>query len=78
MTSPGNSVTYVYGGIVLLIILALLLAIFIKSEIQHPAIIARGVGLVAVIVFLFLVNMNLRPETKVPTSDLSANVIIAY
>ena len=78
LTSPGNSVTYVYGGIALLIILALSLAIFIKSEIQHPAIIARGVGLIAVIIFLFFVNMNLRPETKVPTGDLSANVIIAY
>ena len=76
LASPREYVTYVYGGILILIILALLLAIFIKSEIQHPAIIARGVALTAIILFLLFVNIKvLHLETSVPTDTLSASVI---
>ena len=76
LTSPREYVTYVYGGILILIILAMLLAIFIKSEMRHPLIIARGVTLVAIILFLLFVNIKvLHLDTKVPTDGLSATVI---
>ncbi|OGI61166.1 hypothetical protein A2814_01640 [Candidatus Nomurabacteria bacterium RIFCSPHIGHO2_01_FULL_38_19] len=76
LASPREYVTYVYGGILILIILAMLLAIFIKSEMRHPLIIARGVTLVAIILFLLFVNIKvLHLDTKVPTDGLSATVI---
>lgn len=79
ITSPLQSVNYAYELVGIIIILALLMAIFIKSEIQHPAVIARGVALIAVIVFLFYINVKLlHPNVEVPTDDLSASVIVAY
>lgn len=76
LASPREYVTYVYGGILLLVILALLLAIFIKREFQHPDIIGRGVAVIAVIIILLFVNIKiLKTDTKVPTEGLSANVI---
>ena len=79
LTSPLKSANYVYGIMALILLAALILAIFIKSEIQHPAIILRGVTLMAVIIFLFIVNVKvLRPDVAVPTDDLSASIIIAY
>ncbi|MEK9181897.1 MAG: CAP domain-containing protein [Patescibacteria group bacterium] len=75
-TSPRQYSTFVYGAIFLLLILALLLAIFIKHEIQHPKIIGRGLTLVAVIIFLLFLNIKvLEFDTRVPTDDLTANAI---
>ncbi|MES2315372.1 MAG: CAP domain-containing protein [Patescibacteria group bacterium] len=79
ITSPLTSINYAYELVGIIIILALLMAIFIKSEIQHPAVIARGVALIAVIVFLFYTNVKLlHPDVEVPTDNLSASVIVAY
>ena len=76
LASPRQYATYVFLGIALLIILALLLAIFIKYEIQHPIIIARGFALIAIIIFLLFVNIKVfHLETKVPTDSMSASVI---
>jgi hypothetical protein len=81
LTSPRQYLTYVYGGIAILILLALLLALFVKSEIRHPAIMLRGLALVTVIVLLLFININiLNRKTTVETFDLTANTIssIAY
>ncbi len=76
ISSPRESVNYIYGGIALFVVLALLLVIFIKSEIQHPAIIGRGIALVAVILFLLFVNIQvLTLDTKIPEESLEASVI---
>lgn len=76
LASPREYVSYVYGGIVLLITLALLLVLLIRSEIEHPLIVARGAALVAIILFLLFINTKILPtETKVPTEGLSASVI---
>lgn len=76
LTSPRDYVSYLYGGIALIVILAILLAIFIKREIQHPAILTRGVAIVAIIILLLFVNIKIfTSDTKVPTDTLSASVI---
>jgi hypothetical protein len=76
LASPREYVTYIYGGIVLFMILVLLIAIFIKREFQHPAMITRGLAVVAVIIVLLFVNIKiLHLDTKVPTEGLSASVI---
>ena len=76
LTSPRQYVTYIYGGIALLVLLALLFVIFIRSEMAHPFLIARGVGLVAVIIFLLFVNIKvLTIETELPPGGISASVI---
>src|SRR3989344_3205383 len=76
LTSPRLSVAYAYGGMALLIILSLLLAFFIKFEIQHPLIILRGVALFSVVILLLFVNIKMSHlETRVPTSDITGNVI---
>lgn len=76
ISSPRESVNYIYGFIALLIGIVLLLVIFIKSEIQHPAIIARGLTLVAVILLLLFVNIKvLHIDTKIPDESLEASVI---
>jgi len=77
MTSPRKGVAYAYGVVAALVILALLLVLFIKSELRHPVVVARGLGLVSVIILLLFVNIKvLNLETKLP-SNLSANVIEA-
>ncbi len=76
LTSPGSSVAYVYSGIALLAIFALLLALFIKSEIRHPAIIVRGLAMVAIVFVLLFVNFKIiSPHSQVPESGLGASVI---
>ncbi|OGI88445.1 hypothetical protein A2914_02350 [Candidatus Nomurabacteria bacterium RIFCSPLOWO2_01_FULL_41_21] len=75
LTSPLESITYVYAGIALLFVFALLMFLFIKSELQHPKVIARGFSLIAVIVFLLFVNIKIiHTETLVP-ENLTANTI---
>lgn len=76
LASPREYVTYVYGGILLVIILTLALAVFIKREIQHPDIIGRGAAIIAVIILLIFVNREvLRVDTEVEPDDLGANAI---
>lgn len=76
LASPREYVTYVYGGILLIVILALALAVFIKREFQHPDIIGRGAAIVAIIILLIFVNREvLRTDTKVEPDDLGASAI---
>src|SRR3989344_227948 len=76
LTSPREYVTYTFAGIVLLVILALLLIMFIKAERAHPFMVARGIGLMAIIFVLLFVNIRmLHKDTQVPASSLSANAI---
>ncbi len=76
LTSPGNSVAYAYSGIVLVAIIALLLAFFIKSEIRHPAILMRGLAMVAIVFVLLFVNFKILDiHSKVPVAGLNASVI---
>ena len=74
LTSPLNSVKYIYSGIALLFIFALFM--FVRSEIKHPIVIARSVALLSVIVLLLLLNIKiLHIDTIVPSDGLSASVI---
>ncbi len=76
LTSPLDSVKYVYSGIALLFIFALFM--FVRSEIKHPIVIARSVALLSVIVFLLLLNIKiLHIDTMVPSDGLSASAINA-
>lgn len=76
LSSPREYVTYIFVGIILLFVLALLLAIFIKIERQHPVIIMRGVTTIAIILVLTFVNIKLlNTKTKLPSDDMSASVL---
>jgi len=78
ITSPGRSVNTLYIVLALIIFLALLLAIFIRIEIQHPVFLARGVLLFAIIAFLLFANIKFfNPEPLIP-ADMSANVIYVH
>ena len=80
LTSPRQSISYVYLMVALLLILAILLTFFIRIERQHPAFLARGAALFAVVALLLFVDMRIRNfETEVPDNlgDLTANVIYA-
>jgi Cysteine-rich secretory protein family len=75
LTSPRSSVSYAYMVISLFVFFALALYIFIKSEIKHPVMIARGAALIVVIAVLSFVNLRIfNLQTKIP-SDITANVI---
>ncbi len=78
LTSPRQSVNYLYEVIGFLVVLALLLVIFIKAEIRHPVILARGFALIAVILVLSFMNLQLLDvKTEVPRDDhnMTASVI---
>jgi len=79
LTSPGKYVNDIYWALLALIVLALGLAIFIKSEIHHPAILFRGFSLLAIVVALMFVNIKVvHPKTNVSASGVSATVLDAY
>ncbi len=79
VTSPRHNATYVYGIILILIILALLLAIFIKIETQHPQLIGRGVALVVIIISLLYVNIKILDfNVEVPNDTITANAISTF
>ncbi|MDP2788463.1 MAG: CAP domain-containing protein [bacterium] len=76
LASPRRSMNYVYMGIAFLVILTLLLVAFIASELRHPLVVARGVGLIAIIILLSFINRNtLNLEPAVPLGDVGANAI---
>lgn len=76
MTSPTESVGIVYGGLGAILIMAMLIIIFIRSEIRHPIVMARGLALMAVIVVLLYVNVKvLSVETLVPTDDINTSFL---
>ncbi len=76
LTSPRNSSLFLHQIVFVFVVLALLLAIFIKREIQHPVIIARGFALIAVIVLLGFANIHIANiQISVPMDDLYASTI---
>lgn len=76
LASPRQYVNYIYGAIAFLVASALLLAIFIKREFQHPALIGRGIAIVIIIISLVIVNIKiLHFDAEVPAEGLEASVI---
>jgi cell division septation protein DedD len=79
LTSPGKYVNYIYGAFLALIVMALLMAIFIKSEMQHPAILLRGFSLLAIVIALLFINIKVvHVKTNVEASGASATVLEAF
>ncbi len=81
LSSPRESVGYFYGSIALLVLLTLFV-VFVKSEIKHPVVIARGFAVIAVILIFSYINLRVfNVETQVPESgpntNLNASVIEA-
>lgn len=76
LTSPKNFIDNLYTGI-LLFVVALLFLVLVLSERKHPVILARGVGLVSVILFLLFVNIQIShtKNVTVPSEELTANII---
>lgn len=78
LTSPSHSVALVYAGLIFFILIALLVVLFVRSEIGHPIIMARGLALITVIVVLLYVNIQvLSIETLVPTDNQNISSFIA-
>jgi hypothetical protein len=79
LSSPRQYVSYFYGGVALLVILVLLLMLFIKTELRHPAILARGMVLVGVIVILSYINLSVMSTgvEVAPEGGLSATALEA-
>lgn len=76
LTSPKSFVDNLYTGILLFVVMLLFL-VLILSERKHPVILARGIGLVSVILFLLFVNIQIShtKSTSVPNQELTANTI---
>jgi cell division septation protein DedD len=69
LSSPRKSITFAYLTIVALVLMTLII-LFIESERRHPAMVARGLGLVAAIIVLTFINLKmLNIKTLVPTDD---------
>lgn len=82
LVSPRHMMNYAYGAIALLAAIAVALAFVVKTELRHPGMVARGAGLIAVIVALSIINLQIAGITpKVPGSnsapDMSANAASA-
>ncbi len=76
LTSPREYVNYIYGLMAGIVFMVLLLVVFIRSEIRHPEVMYRGVGLMAVIALLFIFNLSiLGSNTQITTEALSASVV---
>ena len=76
LTSPRHSINYIYIVIALMTLFTLLLVAFLKSEMRHPAVILRGVGLLAIILILSFMNirmLDLKPG--IPESNMGANAV---
>jgi len=78
LASPLHSVTYVYAGIGLLVIFALLMVLFIRSEFTHPKMIAKGFALISAIVLLLLINIKVFNTTGVVPEVGQASVINVF
>lgn len=79
LTSPRRSVNYAYGTIGLLAALAVILGLMVRKELRHPGMVARGVGVIAIIIVLSIINLKiLEVEPTMPADvNLSANAIEA-
>lgn len=84
LSSPRQYTTYAFGGILFILITAMGLVAFMRSEASHPALIARGTALVAVVLLMIFLDTQILTldTTQVPTDGVSASVIsssgIAY
>ncbi len=76
LTSPGDYLTYVYIAIGILVLIAVLLVVFIKREIRHPAVIFRGLCMLAVIALLAYLNFKaLHINTEVPENAANSSTL---
>lgn len=76
LTSPGRSLNYFYGTIGIFIALAISLVMFIRKELRHPEVVARGAGILVVILVLSFVNLKiLESAPKIPVAPIGANAI---
>jgi hypothetical protein len=77
LSSPRQYMSYAYGGILLIIVTALSIVVFMKPQITHPALVARGAVLAIVILAILFIDTRVLTidNTKVPTDGLSASVI---
>ncbi len=74
ITSPREYSIYIFMGILSILVMALLLAFFVKKEIKHPSILIRGLIMILVILLLLYLNLRtLNVETKVPYDTLGIN-----
>lgn len=80
LTSPRHSINYLYAIIALMAIITLLLIAFIKSEMRHPVVILRGIGLIAIMLILSFINIRaLDLDPQIPNSSgMGANVIEVF
>lgn len=76
-TTPRKSVAYVYGFIALILTLVLLITFFIRSEIQHPIIMVRGLALMGAIVILLFFNIQVFDSKIELPLDNSNSTFIA-
>ncbi len=78
VSSPRTYSGYAYGGLAALVLFAIFLAVIIRAEMHHPKVLLRGVGMVAVVVFLFVLNLTLLgTETQIPSENTAA-AVVAY
>lgn len=77
LTSPRQSIGYMYGLIAILFLLSITLGFFIKAELRHPKVLAKGIAMIAFIGLLSVINLRmLDHKTQVPIeNDMRANVI---
>jgi uncharacterized protein YkwD len=76
LTSPGESVATLYGIIASLIVTAMLIIMFVRSEIRHPKIMVRGLAMIGVIILLLYVNIQvLTIDTLVPEDNENTSFI---
>ena len=78
LSSPRHLVNYAYTSIAFLALVAIALAFFVKSELRHPGMVARGASLIAIIAVLSFINLKvLNLEPKIPAEGVSANAVSA-
>ncbi|MEK7569727.1 MAG: CAP domain-containing protein [Patescibacteria group bacterium] len=78
LSSPKQSVTNILAIMLIVILVALVLASFIAAEKRHPLALLRGATLVAIIIFLLVLNTKLTSTTRVLLPEgTSANVVFA-
>ncbi len=65
LTAPKSTVNYIYFGVLGVVLVALVLKIFIKIKIQHPALIFNGIFVLFVVVSLLYLNYLLVGQGSV-------------
>ena len=77
VTSPRKMSLYAYELLGLFVVLLLILAVFIRMEIQHLPLVYRGIALLVILILLSFFNMGIPPKLNVdpPDNGMNANVI---